>query len=213
MSGLFITFEGPEGAGKSTQIRLLREWLEEQGHKCLITREPGGTGIAETLREIVKYHNTDEKIYDETEILLFEASRAQHVRHLIKPALQQGMIVLCDRFADSSTAYQGYARGLGPDTVRNLNAYAIGDCIPNLTVILDIPPEIGLQRTIERSEDRREEDRMEAEALDFHRKVREGFLEIAKLEPERVKVVSTIDPPETVHHKIVEYTADALTKI
>ena len=213
MSGLFITFEGPEGSGKSTHIRRLKEWLEAQGRKCVITREPGGTAIAETLREIVKYHNEDEKIYDETELLLFEASRAQHVRHLIEPALERGEIVLCDRFADSSTAYQGYARGLGPDTVRGLNAYAIGDCVPDLTLILDIPPEIGLQRTIERSEARRDEDRMEAEALEFHHKVREGFLEIARLEPERVKVVSSLDEPDVVHKKIVGYTADALAKV
>jgi dTMP kinase len=213
MSGLFITFEGPEGSGKSTHIRRLQQWLEKQGHKCLITREPGGTGIAETLREIVKYHNKDEQIYDETELLLFEASRAQHVRHLIKPALERGEIVLCDRFADSSTAYQGYARGLGPDTVRSLNAYAIGDCVPDLTLILDVPPEIGLARTIERSEARRDEDRMEAEALEFHRKVREGFLEIARLEPERVKVVSSLDDSDVVHEKIIGHTTDALAKI
>jgi dTMP kinase len=132
---------------------------------------------------------------------------------LIKPALERGEIVLCDRFADSSTAYQGYARGLGPDTVRNLNAYAIGDCIPDLTLVLDIPPEIGLARTIERSEARRDEDRMEAEALEFHRKVREGFLEIARLEPERVKVVSSLDESDVVHQKIVGYAADALAKV
>ena len=202
--GCFITFEGPEGAGKSTQVTLLQTALESRGIECVLTREPGGTPLAEQLRDIVKYHEGDETMVAETELLLFAASRAQHVRNLIKPAIAAGKVVLCDRFYDSTTAYQGYARDLDLNFVRQLNLFAIAGCQPDLTILLDLPPEAGFSRTAVRAETQGLNDRLENEALDFHLTVRSAFLTIAEQEPERVKIVSALDTPETIHHNIME---------
>jgi len=202
--GCFITFEGPEGAGKSTQVKLLQQALAQRGLECVLTREPGGTPLAEQLRNIVKYHEGDELMAAETELLLFAASRAQHVRNLIKPAVADGKVVLCDRFYDSTTAYQGYARNLELDFINRLNDFASAGCRPDLTILLDLPPEAGFSRTAVREETQGLNDRLENEALDFHLAVRAAFLTIAEQEPERVKVVSALDAPDEIHRNIME---------
>lgn len=209
-SGFFITFEGPEGAGKSTQLRLLQEYISNSGKKCLITREPGGTPVAEQLRELIKHHNGDENIYDESELLLIEAARAQHVRHFIEPAVKRGEVVLCDRFYDSTTAYQGYARKVDLAKLKMLNEFAVGDCKPDLTILLDLTPEQGFERTANREETQNVHDRFELENIDFHRAVRQGFLEIAEAEPDRVKIVSAVGAPDEIHHRIVEFVKDVI---
>ena len=207
--GLFITFEGPEGAGKTTQLKMLSEHFAGLGRECVVTREPGGTPIAEQLRELVKHHSGDEPVFAETELLLFAASRAQHVRFLIEPAVARGAVVLCDRFADSTTSYQGYARQLDMDFIRRLNQYAVGNCVPDMTILLDLPPEDGFKRTATRMDTAGRHDRIEAEALTFHHLVRQGFLAIAKAEPQRVKVVSALAAAEVIHQQIMELVRNA----
>ncbi|MDD5697613.1 MAG: dTMP kinase [Victivallaceae bacterium] len=203
--GRFITFEGPEGAGKSTQLLLLKDYLTRNGRQCLTTREPGGTPIGEQLRQLLKHHNADEPIFDETELLLLEASRVQHVRYQIAPAVRRGVIVLCDRFYDSTTAYQGYGRKMDLERVRLLNDLAAGSCRPDLTILLDLPPEEGFKRTAARQETQNTHDRFELERLDFHYAVRNGFLEIARREPERIKIISALAAPEQIHRQIAEF--------
>jgi dTMP kinase len=210
MKGCFITFEGPEGAGKSTQLRLLKEYINSRDRECLITREPGGTPVAEQLRELIKHHNTEEPIFDESELFLLEAARAQHVHYLIEPAVKRGTVVVCDRFYDSTTAYQGYARGMDLEKLKFLNDFAVGTCKPNLTILLDLSPEEGFERTAVREETQNIHDRFELENIDFHHAVRNGFLEIAKNEPERVKIVSAMGTPEEIHHKIVEFVKNVI---
>ncbi len=207
--GIFITFEGPEGAGKTTQIKLLKNYFEKQGRHCAMTREPGGTALAETLRDILKHHTGDEPVYDETELLLFAASRAQHVRNLIMPETKAGNIVLCDRFYDSTTAYQGYARGMNLDFINKLNHFAVCGCEPDMTILMDLPPEKGFERTATRQETLLKEDRIESEAIEFHQAVRNGFLQIAKNEPDRVKVVPADRDIENIHNNIVELVNNA----
>ena len=210
MKGCFITFEGPEGAGKSTQLRLLQDYINARGRECLITREPGGTPVAEQLREVIKHHNSEEPIFDESELFLLEAARAQHVHYLIEPAVKRGDVVLCDRFYDSTTAYQGYARGMDLEKLKLLNDFAVGTCKPTLTILLDLSPEEGFERTATREETQNIHDRFELENIDFHTAVRNGFLEIAKQEPERVKIVSAVGTPEEIHQKILEFVKDVI---
>lgn len=207
--GLFITFEGPEGAGKTTQIKRLRHELEGKGREVIVTREPGGTEVAEQLRDIVKHHVGEEPITDEAELLLFAASRAQHVRNLIAPSTEKGIIVLCDRFIDSTTAYQGYGRQQDLDFISKLNQYAIHGFIPHLTILLDITPEKGFERTVLRQQKLFEdvEDRIEGETIEFHRRVRSGYLKIAEQEPERVRIVSA-DQEETIIQKEIWEVVD-----
>lgn len=184
MSGLFITFEGGEGCGKSTQISLLKEYLEEQGKTAMETREPGGTPIAEAIREVLL--NPEHKaMCTEAELLLYAAARAQHIHEKVQPALASGSIVLCDRFADSTTAYQGAARGVVPDILHTLNQIATAGLMPHKTILIDLDPVVGLDRARIRGK----ADRLESEQLDFHQAVRAGFLSIAKAEPERVLVI------------------------
>ena len=202
--GLFITFEGPECAGKTTQIKLLQEYCASMGRDVVVTREPGGTEIGEELRQIVKHHVSDIPVTDEAEVLLFAASRAQHVSELIKPALERGAVVICDRFTDSTTAYQGYARGLDMDFITSLNNFAVSGCLPDITFLLDLTAEESMDRSSKREETLLVVDRIESEKIDFHRKVREGFLKIAEAEPERVKVIPAVDSRENIHSKIVE---------
>ena len=171
--GLFISIEGPDGSGKSTQISLLRKYFEERGTDVVLTREPGGTPISEKIREIILDKNNKE-MDAMTEALLYASSRAQHVAEVIKPALEAGKIVICDRFIDSSIAYQGYGRGLG-DCVRVINEYAVRGCMPDVTFLLEMDPKIGKERI---SADN--QDRLEQEKLEFHKKVFDGYMEIEK---------------------------------
>lgn len=208
--GVFITIEGPEGAGKSTQINLLCEFLEKKGRKCVRVREPGGTEIGEKLREILKHHKGEEPLYPETELLLFEASRAQLVKSLIIPSLKKGCVVICDRFYDSTAAYQGYARKLDLDFINKLNIFASFGRKPDLTILLDLPVEEGFLRTKTRKETMHKDDRIEAETLDFHRAVRNGFLEMATNEPERIKIVPALGGIDHIHSQIVREVENAL---
>ena len=186
--GAFITFEGVEGAGKSTQIARLKETLEGRGYRVRLTREPGGDRVSETVRELV----LGSEMGPRTELLLFLASRAQNVDSVIRPALLSGDIVMCDRFIDSSIAYQGYGRGLGRDAVAALNRFATGGLSPDLTILLDLDPKIGLAR-------QQRHNRMEAESLPFHCKVREGFLLEAANDTSRFCVVDAETHPDAIH--------------
>ena len=185
MKGRFITFEGCEGSGKSTQIRLLSERLKKQGISHIVTREPGGSDIAEQIRNII-LNGKNTAMCDECEALLYAAARAQHLREVVQPALNRGTLVLCDRFVDSSLAYQGYARGLGLDFVREINSFAMRDFRPDITLFLDISPRAAFERKHGADED----DRMEQLGMAFHQKVYEGYLKIAEAEPERVAKVA-----------------------
>ena len=177
--GFFITFEGGDGSGKSTQISILKESLIEKGYDVILTREPGGTDISEKIRELILDPENGE-MEDITEAYLYAAARAQLVRQLIKPALEEGKVVICDRFVDSSIAYQGFGRGLG-DAVGIINTYAVDDCMPDLTILLKLDPERGSSRIAGR-----EHDRIEQASDDFHRKVYEGYLKLEEKYPDRI---------------------------
>ncbi len=191
---VFIAFEGVEGCGKSTQIRLLAERLSRESRPHLITREPGGSALGDALRDLL-LTPAGEGIDGLTELFLLEASRRHHVKQVIRPALRNGQIVLCDRFADSSVAYQGGGRGLGVERVEQLNALATGEVWPDRTILLDLPAEDGLVRVGRRSDPR---DRMEREALDFHRSVRQTYLDIARRRGDRYRVIDARPGPAEV---------------
>jgi dTMP kinase len=198
--GVFITFEGIEGSGKSTQAALLKAFLEAQGLEVLVTREPGGSPIGEQIRHIL-LDPGNHGMVPLAELLLYEASRCQHVEAVIRPALDRGKTVICDRFFDASTAYQGYARGLGIKMVGELNLVATGGRKPDLTIVLDLPVDMGLRRL------GRSLDRIEREAVEFHERVRQGYLRIAEDESERVKVVDaagTVDDTFSDVRSLVE---------
>ena len=186
-SAFFLSFECSEGSGKSTQIDLLAARLKSAGHEVVVTREPGGTEIGEEIRHLLKHSKSGHAMCPETELLLFAASRAQLVREVILPALRAGKIVLCDRFLDSTTVYQGVARKLAADPVAMINQFAVGEILPALTVILDVPADVGLARARRRTTEL--PDRMEQEALDFYQRVREGYLALAKSLPNRFLVM------------------------
>ncbi|MEE8392024.1 MAG: dTMP kinase [Anaerolineae bacterium] len=195
---MFITFEGPDGSGKTTQIRLLVDWLREQDHEVIVTREPGGTDIGDQIRDVL--HDPDNIAMDaRTEILLYSASRAQLVTQLIRPVLAAGKIVISDRYADSTLSYQGYGRGLDLETLRIITTFATDNLTPDLTFYLDITPEKGLQR---RRLGGDEWNRLDAEALEFHQQVRAGYLELIKQEPERWAVINAARPVEEVQAEI-----------
>lgn len=181
-SGIFISMEGPDGSGKSTQTKLLYDYLKLSGYDVVLTREPGGTFVGEKIRAIIldKDHH---EMGDRTESLLFAASRAQHVDQVIKPALEAGRIVVCDRFIDSSIVYQGYGRGLG-DSVRVINEYAIDGCLPDRTLLLLIDPKTGIDRIA-----KKDQDRLELMDISFHEKVYQGYLELMDLYPDRIVAV------------------------
>jgi len=181
----FITFEGSEGCGKTTQVQLLANRLDLAGIPFLVTREPGGTAIGESIRELLQFAPQSVGMMPETELLLFEASRAQLVRQVIKPALERGECVIADRFLDSTTVYQGVARKLDRKIVRQMNAFAVGDCLPDITFFLDV----DLTTARARMKGPRRPDRMEQEAEDFYQQVRDGYLEFAKWQRERVVVI------------------------
>ncbi len=196
----FISFEGSEGSGKSTQIDLLAMRLQQAGHEVVVTREPGGTEIGEEIRHLLKHADSGRAMFPETELLLFAASRAQLVREVILPALRAGQIILCDRFLDSTTVYQGVARKLSADPVAIINRFAVGEILPSLTVVLDVPADIGLARARRRASGL--PDRMEQENIDFYQRVREGYLLLARSLPERFLVVDGTLPSDEITEKI-----------
>lgn len=200
MSGYFIVFEGGEGAGKSTQEALLAEALASEGRSVVRTREPGGTPAGEAIRNVL-LSNEYAGLSDRAEALLFAAARGEHVKQVIKPALEDGAIVICDRYLDSSVAYQGYGRELGADRVRDLSVWATEGLLPDLTILLDVDPTVGLSRV-------ESPDRLESEPIDYHQRVRAAFLDIATREPSRFLVVdasgSVEDIAATIHGRVVE---------
>ncbi|MCC5022630.1 MAG: dTMP kinase [Candidatus Synoicihabitans palmerolidicus] len=185
--GKLISFEGAEGSGKSTQIARLAKRLVKQIIKVLSVREPGGTAIGEQVRNIIVHNSGGDEMCAETELLLFTAARAQLVREVIAPALHDGTVVLSDRFLDSSTVYQGIARNLASDPVSLINHFAVGNVMPAITIVLDVPPTISKNRIRQRASD--VPDRMERENIDFYQKVRNGYLLLAKSIPERIVVI------------------------
>jgi dTMP kinase len=200
---LFITFEGVEGSGKTTQIDRLRRYLAQKGIPCRVTREPGGCPIGEKIRKILL--NPDHREMSPlSELLLYEASRAQHVIEVVKPLLKKRMVVLCDRFSDASIAYQGYGRKVDLKWVERLNCFSSQGIKPDVTFLLDCPSDIGLKRALQRNKTlkKEREGRFEREKIQFHHRVRRGYLAIAKKEPNRVKVIDTREGEEKVFEKI-----------
>ena len=187
--GVFITLEGSEGCGKSTQARRLASRFEQAGRSVLITREPGGTAIGEKIRDLLQFAPESFAMAAETELLLFEASRSQLVREIIRPALEQGTIVISDRFFDSTTVYQGVARKLEPDIVATLNDFAAGGDRPDLTIVLDVDVATARARMLRRVRPTIALDRMEQEPLEFYERVREGYRELARREPSRIRLL------------------------
>ena len=192
--GLFITFEGADGCGKTTQLKLLAEYLTLKGYDVVITREPGAKGLGEKIREILL--NYDGEVSDRCESFLFLADRAQHVDMIINPAVEVGKIVLCDRHTDSSVAYQGYGRCLPVDRIKMLNDLAVDGRYPDLTLVFDVDVETSMARVGD------EKDRMESAGMEFFNRVRNGYLEIAKQEPERVKVLDARKSIEEIHSDV-----------
>ncbi|AJF06421.1 dTMP kinase [Geoalkalibacter subterraneus] len=208
----FITFEGIEGSGKTTQIKRLTETLRLQGRSVVTTREPGGCAIADAIRAIL-LDARNNALVPRAELLLYAAARAQHVEEVIRPALNQNRIVLCDRFSDATLAYQGHGRRLPLDMVRQLNALAIDDIHPHLTLLFDLPVETGLSRAMERiaRSDGPAEDRFEQESLAFHQRIREGYLELARQSPERFRLIRADAPPQDVTRQVLSAVNDALS--
>ncbi|MDE3088010.1 MAG: dTMP kinase [Chloroflexota bacterium] len=193
---LFITFEGPDGSGKTTQARMLAAYLQSRGMDVLLTREPGGTAISEQIRDVIlSTHNLS--IQHETEALLFSAARAQIVAELIRPALAAGKIVICDRYADSTLAYQGYGLGLDLDALRAITRFATGGLVPDLTFYVDVPAEVGLARR-----HRGETNRLDQKQVEYHARVRAGYLEMAKSEPQRWVIVDGTRALDAVQEEI-----------
>jgi dTMP kinase len=213
--GVFITFEGPEGGGKSTQMRRLAERLRARGCEVVCVREPGGTPIGEAIRGLLQHDEAGEPPVAECEVFLFLASRAHLARTVIRPAMERGACVLCDRYADSTLAYQGYGRGFPVETLRALNAFAIGDCVPDLTLLLDLEIGQGFARLAARhgADAAAGPDRMEREAAAFHHRVREGFLELARAEPQRWRVISAAGREDDVAATIAREADDVLERL
>jgi len=207
--GLFITFEGSEGCGKSTQIRRLATRLHRLGYKVIVTREPGGTLIGERIRHLLKFSKFNHRMVPETELLLFSASRAQLVREKILPALQRGDIVLCDRFVDSTTVYQGVARRLDLSLIIQLNKFVIAERKPDLTLILDLDPEQGLARARKKT---KIVDRMEMQHRSFYQTVRRGFRNLSRYEPQRIKFIDASVPMKEASETIWKQVQSKLLK-
>lgn len=196
---MFITLEGPDGSGKTTQIALLAEELRQQGFSVLTTREPGGTSISNQIREVLLNRLDNQAMNPRTEILLFLAARAQLVEEVIRPHLAEGELVLSDRYADSTLAYQGYGHGVDRDVLRSLLQFATGGLWPDLTLLLDVDAETGLGR---RQKSGGEWNRLDAYAVEFHRRVRQGYLELARLDPQRWVIIDAARPREEVQQAI-----------
>jgi len=206
--GQFITFEGIEGCGKTTQIKRAGEYLKQRRIPFIITEEPGGTPIGRKIREILLNKDSLGEINSETELLLFSAARSQHVRDVIIPALKECRLVLCDRFYDATLAYQGYGRGLDIDFIRAMNVFSTENVKPALTFLLDLPVEIGLKRAmnrISRIKDGRAEDRFEREDMEFHKRVRTAYLALAEQDKNRFRVINSAQDIETVHQEICSH--------
>ncbi len=206
-AGFLLSFEGSEGCGKSTQIALLRTRLEAAGRNVVVLREPGGTELGESIRHLLQHAKEGAAMTPETELLLFAASRAQLVREKIRPLLEAGTFVILDRFLDSTTVYQGIARGLPLESVRAINHFAIGGTLPNLTLVLDMDSATAWQRIHQSG---RELDRMESQPQSFFEKVRQGYLEVAQAELQRIQVIDAGASPEAVHAAVWERVAARL---
>ena len=202
--GLFITFEGADGCGKTTQIGLLDKYLKSKGYKTLLTREPGSIGLGEKVRQILL--NYDGEVSPTCESFLFLADRAQNIDCIIKPAIKEGVIVLCDRHADSTIAYQGYGRGVSIEELTRLNTIATSGMKPDLTFVFDVDVKTSQERV------GGEKDRMESAGIEFFERVRQGFLEIAKSEPNRVKVIDSTRSIEEIHKCVVEHIENAIRR-
>jgi len=198
MKGIFITIEGGDGSGKSTQIELIKQYVTEHGHDVVLTREPGGTRISEAIRELILDKSLSE-MTDMTEALLYAASRAQHTETFIVPNLEAGRIVICDRYVDSSIVYQGIARGLG-DSVRIINEYATNHLKPDLTILLDLSHEESMKR----KKEQKDLDRLEMQKAQFHQKVSDGYRELANAYPNRILKIDASLPIEEIHDMIVQ---------
>jgi dTMP kinase len=206
MRGAFITFEGPEGCGKSTQLLRLLERLRGMGKQVRHLREPGGTPIGEEIRHLLQHSSSSSGMTPQTELLLVNASRAQLVREVIRPALERGEIVLCDRFYDSTLAYQGYGRGIDLDLVRQITSFAVGETIPDLTLLLVLPVSISEERVSARNaEGKNLPDRFEKEGRDFFLRVEEGYRRMAASEPLRIKLIDATTSLETVEEQVWEH--------
>jgi dTMP kinase len=210
--GVFITFEGSEGCGKTTQIQRLSARLKEAGQPILVTREPGGTPLGESIRHLLKFAKEGRDMTPETELLLFAASRAQLVRKVIEPALKAGTWVIADRFMDSTTVYQGVARRLDHEAVRLINEFAVGERRPDLTILLDVDTAEAHRRLLRRPRPVGETDRMEQMPVEFYEAVREGYLELARDEPERFRVVQAARSVETVEAEVWEHVRGLMGK-
>lgn len=201
---LFITFEGGEGAGKTSLMNALAEYLYQQGFTPVLTRQPGGTRLGEEIRHLLLHPTYGHKIAPKTELLLFLAARAQNVEEVILPSLKDDKIILCDRFHDSTIAYQGFAQNLGESEVEALSLYSADGLKPDLTIYLDVEPSVGLKRAKEAIKEL-QEDRIEAKKLEFHEKVRSAFLHMAKREPKRFKIINAHLPKKQVFEQAVAF--------
>jgi dTMP kinase len=206
--GFFITFEGGEGTGKSTQLARLAEHLEGHGFTVVVTREPGGTPVAEAARAVILDPELDQDGL--TELFLLEAARHDHVERVVAPALMRGEIVLSDRYADSSTVYQGMVRGLGEELVIQLNRLATGELEPDLTIVFDLDPDDGVSRARSRNAGDNEADRLDDEPAEFHRRVRTGFLRLAELFPDRVRVIDASGDADEVFARLLDILPEEL---
>ena len=201
---MFITLEGIEGCGKTTQINHLRAFIEKKGLACVVTREPGGTAIGSDIRSIL-LNPANNNLVSKAELLLYMADRAQHIATLVKPALAKKKVVLCDRYFDATVVYQGYARGLGTKLIRELHRLLLEDFKPDLTLLLDLPPKVGLARAwkeLNKGTRSGTESRFEGETLSFHEKVRSGYLELARHEPDRFKIIDAANEETRVQADI-----------
>lgn len=198
--GLFITFEGTDGSGKTTQIKLLEKYLNEKGHAVVLSREPGGTRISEIIRDLI-LDPKNKEIVPLTEMILYAASRAQHVAEVIEPALESGRIVICDRYVDSSYAYQGGGRGMDLKVIADVNRIAVNGTVPDITFFLDIDPEISVRRRINSTG----ADRIELEKLDFHRRVYDGYKKLSILYPDRIKTIDAAKSIEEISSQVNDF--------